>query len=486
MFRKWPDWLRISLAALLVPNVPMLVARRVIQTPLSAGYLNIDYAIATLVFVFGLRNLGLGLMVLGLLCDALRTFDVIFHFSQQDFFYAAAYVTDLPFALVAKNVVLLATIGFLIVALWRQLLAGTVLRSNRRVAVALLLFTVSLKGIDTLNGSNSYFRLRESFAGPNLVAESIIGTARSIGLMFRPAVPNVPIESASSPLLSRATLVATEADEPNVVLILVESMGDAPTPDRNYLDVFERPTLADRYLVEVGRVPFVGSTVAGEYRELCGLTSGTRIRNEELSHREGCLPEIYNKKGYETEGIHGYQGRMFARKVWYPSLGFQKLTFLEQLRSNPQMHVCGGAFPGICDTDIARYIGTRLKQPGKKKFIHWMTLNTHLPVERSVERERQCENTREIDVCELESLLRTTLTGIADLADDPNVPPTEFIIVGDHAPPFATLSRRNAFDQKYVPFVRLIPRTESRKPVLLKASQENGLRARHVAKMKLQ
>ncbi len=350
------------------------------------------------------------------------------------------------------------------------------LPTDRKIAVVLVLCAISLKAVDTAHGLNSYVPARESYTGHTLVSESTISVAQSIvAMLFQPAVPNTPVQSAAEPLRIHPTnvsLIPNEQAQPNVVLVLVESMGKADAPDRDYLSVFHRPSLLSRYQVEFGDTPFNGSTVSGEYRELCGLRSGARIGMPELSHREECLPEIYNRKGYETEGIHGYQGSMFGRESWYAKLGFQRSEFLEQLRDVPGMHICEGTFPGICDTDVAHYVGSELKRPGKKKFIHWITLNTHLPIARSEERERECGTARERDVCELELLLQRVLNGIADLADDPDIPPTEFIVVGDHSPPFATLSRRDQFDQHYVPFVRLIPKAETANTVLASSPKE--------------
>ena len=41
---------------------------------------------------------------------------------------------------------------------------------------------------------------------------------------------------------------------------------------------------------------------------------------------------------------------------------------------------------------------------------------------------------------------------------NPRIPPTRFIIVGDHAPPFYELEERDLYDQKQVPYVDLTPR----------------------------
>jgi hypothetical protein len=51
---------------------------------------------------------------------------------------------------------------------------------------------------------------------------------------------------------------------------------------------------------------------------------------------------------------------------------------------------------------------------------------------------------------------------IADVSVAPELSPTEFIIVGDHAPPFLATKARNQFSQTLVPFIHLIPKSRPR------------------------
>jgi len=66
------------------------------------------------------------------------------------------------------------------------------------------------------------------------------------------------------------------------------------------------------------------------------------------------------EKGYRTVAIHGYKSRMFQRSDWYPQIGFERSYFLEDLKSMAAMHICEGAFSGICDADIAGEIHRQL------------------------------------------------------------------------------------------------------------------------------
>lgn len=448
----------LLLAAFILPNLPFWIAARFIQVN-HRGMFNADYVLAVVLCLFGARAFGGAVLVFAMVCDTLRNFDSIYHFTQQDVLYSVIYVRAVPVSVIAP-VAGLIVVGIALVALlWFKLVPAISGDGRAKVALVLVSIVVVLKGVDTLHGLNGYVQVRESAKSVRSVSESVVGFAVNVRGMFGTPPPAVHLESASMKLFDQASYSSADAtgDAPNVVLIVVESMG-VSSGSQGVYEHFLSPSVTSRYLVETGKVHFFGGTVSGEYRELCGMTSGARIREQELARKAQCLPELMKARGFETEGIHGFEGRMFARQSWYSAIGFQRTTFLEQMDRMPGMHICGGVFPGICDADIASYIGTRLRAGGKKKFIHWVTLNTHLPIERNPREEELCRQADERDVCELDLLLGRTLHAIAELATQEDLPPTEFIVVGDHAPPFATLARRSKFDQANVPFVRLTPR----------------------------
>lgn len=62
------------------------------------------------------------------------------------------------------------------------------------------------------------------------------------------------------------------------------------------------------------------------------------------------------------------------------------------------------------------------------------------------------------DVCVWARLIYNVDRAIAEMASDSAIGPTEFLVVGDHAPPFWRNTRRSLFSQAYVPYFRLIPR----------------------------
>ena len=128
--------------------------------------------------------------------------------------------------------------------------------------------------------------------------------------------------------------------------------------------------------------------------------------------------------------------------------------------------LCDGALPGICDADVAQWIGTRLlaTRDQHPMFVHWVTLNSHLPVPSLASKSQSGDCAvigidREPSLCSWFTRVLLVHNSVAKLALMPGLRPTVFVIVGDHAPPFLRASRRARFSQTNVPYVLLMPRS---------------------------
>jgi phosphoglycerol transferase MdoB-like AlkP superfamily enzyme len=233
---------------------------------------------------------------------------------------------------------------------------------------------------------------------------------------------------------------------------------------------YQSQIVLNRYTVQTGTVNFNGATVSGEFRELCGVQGGIDSVPvvDEVSAQ--CLPKLLKKEGYKTTAIHGYLGSMFDRKTWYRNLGFDDIEFLEDLRGRPGVRTCGGSVPGICDADVARLLDHNIASSADSgpQFYYWLTLNSHLPVATSNENAAlfACSTLHAANsdpsICAWMALIYKVNLAVAELSLDPRLPPTEIIIVGDHAPPFLTSKRRAQFSQDVVPYIHLVPRKQSR------------------------
>jgi phosphoglycerol transferase MdoB-like AlkP superfamily enzyme len=169
-------------------------------------------------------------------------------------------------------------------------------------------------------------------------------------------------------------------------------------------------------------------------------------------------------------GVHGLSGHMFNRSTWYKTIGFEEQWFHDQL-AHEGLPDCGGAFVGICDARIADWIARRLEtRHAYPIFLHWMTLNSHLPlvVPSEVSNGAPCDRTDSLvpdsPLCSWYQLVENVHRSVADLASAPLSRPTIFVVVGDHAPPFSDPAVHDRFSSSDVPYVILVPRQEHRIP----------------------
>ncbi|MEY4427765.1 MAG: hypothetical protein RLZZ182_454 [Pseudomonadota bacterium] len=247
-----------------------------------------------------------------------------------------------------------------------------------------------------------------------------------------------------------------------VVWLLVESLGlPVDSSVRSRLDDVLAAASGQGYQLEVGSVPFRGSTTAGELRRLCQL-AGSYSRLDMRAGRD-CIPEQLRARGWHTTGLHAFSGLMFQRARWWPLIGLQDTRFLESLGDPLNSRRCGTAFRGLCDEDL---VTLAFAEPIAKggHFTYLLTLNTHLPLpERALDEPLRvgspCDETQGPHrACELlhrhASLLQTVGEAAARQAEGRR---PLIIIVGDHSPPFVSHDDRGFFDQDQVPFWILRP-----------------------------
>lgn len=276
------------------------------------------------------------------------------------------------------------------------------------------------------------------------------------GSYKRLAPEGAPFSSAAS-----QTGIGQLTGDNHVLVIMVEAMGMPRETElrEKLLHVWRQSDVGQGYQVSSGTTPFFGSTTNGEVRELCGRW-GEYAELMEGFH-SSCLPAQFAAKGYQTTAMHSFDGRFFERDQWYPNIGFQKAMFSRDL-VNMGAEVCPGVFPGACDRDVPAIIGDKLKHSKSKQFIYWLTVNSHLPVPaHEVLKTDHCERfdaalaENHAMTCRLFSLWSEVGDGVARLLNDPTLPATDVLIVGDHAPPFFDRRQRTQFEPDRVPWIML-------------------------------
>ena len=273
-------------------------------------------------------------------------------------------------------------------------------------------------------------------------------TTRDRGYRTRPA----KMPAATDDL--RASIAA---QNDNVAIIVVESWGvlaDA-SAHQQLIDIFRTPVLQQRYAIRSGAIDFKGGTTSGELRELCGVFTDYLVLNQQTSNE--CLPVLLRRRGFGTVALHGYKPAYYSRNVWYPRF-FDKMLFQDSLARTTRR--CGTQFRGVCDREVFERFAAEVRA-GQRQLTYWLTIDAHTPVDRDRLGELPtggCAATE--DVCLLIAFYRDLLQNLAALAGEPGLPPTRFIIVGDHAPAFVRQSRARHFVRGRVPWVELLPQAD--------------------------
>lgn len=269
---------------------------------------------------------------------------------------------------------------------------------------------------------------------------------------------DVPVTSAADVSGFNAT---AGAGGRNVVVVIVESLGylKDPAARRRVAAPLYDPAIAKNYVVTSGHNVYYGSTTAGEMRELCH----TRTFYANYAYKDGysCLPDLFDQRGYTSISFHTFAGGMFHRKDWYPKVGFEKELFRGQILKRTK-RVCGSAFKGACDADMAPVIEEVSRKAGKPRFLYWLTLNTHIPVAPGEARTNfHCgkqDPFGQTTVCHMAELWHDVFNVVKTVALNPAVGPADILIVGDHAPPLWSKRGRNMFAAGRVAWYRLRPR----------------------------
>jgi len=466
---------RWLLAYLVLPNALFWVFG-ISPVAIPRAMVNVDYLVAGWAACYLSASLAILFFLFAFLVDVLTSTAPFYYFSQHDLLNSARFLDQLPWAYTVGAAAVLFTVG-LVVAMLISWLAGPVSVENRpRVSFTLgaVCLALSVHGLSRWSHPDSADEHRLATSA----CRRLLVTAWLAEASDQAPAALIPVPSGTAAL--RQALLENSPRMPpsrqrNIVLVLVESYGlmnDSVSAARLETP-FHVPALRDKYEIQTGTVRFRGATVAGEFRTLCGLQM--EIASSQLSRlvSSQCLPKLLEKQGYHTTAIHGFRGIMFDRKWWYRDLGFEDALFLEDLRKLPEMKLCDGIFPGICDDDIARLLGEKLAAPGDQRpqFLYWLTLNSHLPIKASASNSTlfACgaagAANPDFTVCNWMAQIYQLNAALAQLCANSDLPPTEFIIVGDHAPPFLSNFRRNQYSQTVVPFVHLVPRISTKRRV---------------------
>lgn len=416
--------------------------------------INLDIALALIVLI-ARPLLGIALLVVAWAADIVLNQSLVFHFATPlDLLRSLQFASTLQFREYLTRSQALLVLPFLA--------SGALLLRLTRNRPAMWLpacITVVLLLLGDISNGSSLLGNRDRWGVSLNIAGSPIATMVALQNRQEQSAPlrPLPIEDTAQGLEDIPDWAAHHEDR-GVLFVIVESLGRPRSPAlyewlKNQLASAD---LDDRFTIRAAEIPFAGATTSGELRSLCALTGSYR-ELDEVNAAE-CLPWRLRRLGWTTVGMHGFSGRMFDRRQWWPLTGLQETNFADTplFAAAP---LCGSLFRGVCDERLVRQAVEAL-EPGRR-FVYLLTLNTHLPVEPrplSTELASLCQNSGvHANSCQLTAQLGDVLRSVSVAVSATRHPPL-VVIVGDHAPPFALNASREDFFPDTVPGFVLAPR----------------------------
>lgn len=298
---------------------------------------------------------------------------------------------------------------------------------------------------DLIFGSSSYF----------------IGNLQALNeqAFFLTSNDNVEYHKITQPSAASLSLSGPLPDK--ILLIIAESWGkpkDNSILEKQITAITSNPHSSH---IQTGSIHAVGSTIFGEFRELCGKIP-TKLKFKNISSDENsvgeCLPALLHSKGYKTVSLHGAHSTMYGRLEWYPVVGFHEMIFKEILPISRKTECY--SFPGYCDKYLFSIAKEKLSS-APKTFVYWMTLNSHTPYdERDVSnfRESICKlafgEIYESQLCTYHQLHTQFFEELSEMINDKKMHGVKVVVVGDHAPIFNSESARMQFEADQVPMLQ--------------------------------
>jgi hypothetical protein len=413
-----------------------------------------EMVLAVFLFAAGLRLLGMvaGVAAVGLEA-ALGTTSVLRLIDANQVWDVAEYLLDARLAYLGLLIALflLAAIGFWVGSRafngirWRWLWLG---------AVALMLAQWQLSFAKASFFSPPFAERDELlFGSSTLFVHRVLGENRRRHVHIGADADDAEYVPIAQPSAASLTLGDQPASS-RILFVVAESWGlpqDLASINQQIYSLRRSERVRDLKLFDVDAV---GTTAAGELRELCGKIP-TRLNFRQMT-REAvgeCLPAKLAGQGYKTVSLHAAFGAMYRRLLWYPVLGFGETLFRETL---PFTGAQCYSFPGYCDRDLVGVVRERMQ--GDKVFFYWLTLNSHIPYDRrdiAAYRDDLCRSVFGVgysdQLCNYQNLHIQFFEKLAGLVEDGSMRGVEVVVVGDHAPLFNGTASQNRFSRDRVP-----------------------------------
>lgn len=305
------------------------------------------------------------------------------------------------------------------------------------ILLSCALLTLFVKHLlDPLEKNEVYARFDKTWVGSQLqffIKHQKSSFVESMGGAITQLEPS-KYETSTKPLFDQ--LQENKKLSKKILLVVNESWGETTNPKHQaaiLAPIYQRKNQLE--FIRQGAFNFIGATVAGELRELCHKQPTTfNLKDVAENQFKNCLPNQLRQLGYTTHAMHGAMSVMYDRSSWYPKVGFEHISFFEQL---PDAGLCR-AFSGRCDTQLIPYLKQQLLA-SDKSFVYWLTLNTHAPYDDKVTiKGLNCTTLKvkeDSETCHNYQLQYQFFSSLAAIIADPAMHGVEVYVAGDHTPP---------------------------------------------------
>lgn len=320
----------------------------------------------------------------------------------------------------------------------------------RNVRVPVLWATLVLAAVATM------LKAEKDYTKINLVGTSfghVYGQVRFSSMLYgRYHTPGASPDVQPGVAAARIALARHENDW----LVLMESGGYPTDPEMR--ELLYRPFLTEamkaRFDVDIGATPSVGSTIHGEIRQLC---DGQLVDGLFGGANQHCLPHWFTAHGYSATAVHANKKAIYSREDWYPKIGFSTIVSsdLPDFPRNGE----GGRWGTLDDISAIDWtVAHEFARPDS--FVYLLTVSTHLPARLMAGAvvDPRCTARHDSQSCLHLANMQLVLAHVAQAALA--LPDTVVTLVGDHPPPFVSLSSTSAFDRTKVTRITLIPHVQ--------------------------
>ena len=214
---------------------------------------------------------------------------------------------------------------------------------------------------------------------------------------YRNLIPNYPsysvLSTEQNPLLNvNKSKVQFSQKRKNVILIVMESLrtleanNKSITPNLNKI-ISQSISVESFYATN-------RTTVKSEVSILCSLPDTSPYAPFSVVSGKvdnNCLPKILSNKGYETIWMHGNTTEFFNRKLFHPTLGFNKVFGKEYFREIGYSEDDDIGW-GVSDKNVFLHSLKFAESIEKPFFMEILSLTNHQPFTWDVGREYQNNN----------------------------------------------------------------------------------------------